>query len=47
MYNATGVPAIIWAVLWIALAFGILILALRLYVSVRDRAFDAQKDFAV
>lgn len=44
MSNATGVPAIIWAVLWIALAFGILILALRLYVSVRDRAFDAQKD---
>jgi hypothetical protein len=44
MYNATGVPAIVWAVLWIALAFGILILALRLYVSVRDRAFDAQKD---
>src|SRR6185436_2138879 len=44
MYNATGVPAIFWAVLWIALAFGILILALRLYVSVRDRTFDAQKD---
>jgi hypothetical protein len=44
MYNATGVPAIVWAVLWIALAFGILILALRLYVSARDRAFDAQKD---
>jgi hypothetical protein len=44
MANATGVPAIIWAALWIALAFGILILALRLYVSARDRAFDAQKD---
>lgn len=44
MANATGVPAIIWSVLWIALAFGILILALRLYVSARDRAFDAQKD---
>lgn len=44
MYSATGVPAIFWAALWIALAFGILILALRLYVSVRDRKFDAQKD---
>lgn len=44
MANATGVPAIIWAILWIALAFGILILALRLYVSARDRAFDGQKD---
>jgi hypothetical protein len=44
MANATGVPAIIWAILWIALAFGILILTLRLYVSARDRAFDAQKD---
>jgi len=44
MANATGVPAIIWAILWIALAFGILILALRLYVSARDRAFDAQRD---
>jgi hypothetical protein len=44
MANATGVPAIIWAALWIALAFGILILALRLYVSARDRRFDAQKD---
>jgi Peptidase M50B-like len=44
MATATGVPAIFWALLWIALAFGILILALRLYVSARDRAFDAQKD---
>lgn len=44
MANATGVPAIIWVMLWIALAFAILILALRLYVSARDRAFDAQKD---
>jgi hypothetical protein len=44
MANATGVPAIIWAILWIALAFAILTLALRLYVSARERAFDAQKD---
>jgi len=44
MYEATGVPAIFWAVLWIAVAFGILLLALRLYVARRDRAFDAQQD---
>ncbi|HKP35240.1 MAG TPA: M50 family metallopeptidase [Pyrinomonadaceae bacterium] len=44
MANATGVPAIIWSILWITLAVGILILSLRLYVSARDRAFDAQKD---
>jgi hypothetical protein len=44
MAHATGVPAIIWAILWIALAFGMLILALRFYVSARDRAFDAQNE---
>jgi hypothetical protein len=44
MANATGVPAVIWAILWIALAFGILTLGLRFYVTARDRAFDAQRD---
>ena len=44
MANATGVPAMFWAVLWIAVALGILLLALRLYVSARDRAFDKQQD---
>jgi hypothetical protein len=44
MADATGVPAMFWAVLWIAVAFGILLLALRLYVSARDRAFDKQQD---
>jgi hypothetical protein len=44
MANATGIPAIFWAIVWIAIAFGILALALRVYVSARDRAFDAQKD---
>ena len=44
MRNATGIPAIIWAVVWIVVAFGILLLALRLYVAARDREFDAQKD---
>lgn len=44
MRNATGIPAVIWAIIWIAAAFGILVLALRLYVAARERAFDAQKD---
>jgi hypothetical protein len=44
MRNATGIPAVVWAIVWIVAAFGILILALRLYVAARERAFDAQKD---
>src|SRR5260370_37093707 len=44
MRNATGVPAIFWAGVWIAAAFGILFFALRLYVAGRERDFDAKKD---
>jgi hypothetical protein len=44
MANATGLPAVIWTIIWILIAFGILAVALRLYVSARDRAFDAKKD---
>ena len=44
MAHATGVPAIFWAVIWIAVAFAILLVALRLYVARRDRAFDRQAD---
>jgi len=44
MANATGIPAIIWTIVWIVIAFGILALALRLYVAARDRAFDAKKN---
>lgn len=44
MRNATGVPAVIWVVIWIVVAFGILTLALKMYVAARERAFDAQKD---
>ena len=44
MANATGVPAVFWAGLWIAVAVGMLLLALRCYVAARDRAFDRQKD---
>ena len=44
MASATGIPAILWVVVWIALAFVILSIALRLYVAARDRAFDAKRD---
>ena len=44
MAIATGIPAIIWSLIWIVLAFAILLLSLRLYVAVRDRAFDAKRD---
>ena len=44
MAAATGIPAVIWTIIWILAAFGILMLALRLYVAARDRAFDAKKD---
>lgn len=44
MATATGIPAVIWTIIWIVIAFGILTLALRLYVAARDRAFDARKD---
>jgi hypothetical protein len=46
MASATGIPAIIWAILWIVLAFGILSVALRLYVAARERAFDAKQNSA-
>lgn len=36
MANATGIPAIFWTVLWIAVAFGMLWFVMRLYVVSRD-----------
>lgn len=38
MYAATGVPAIIWALLWGGLAFVILSVALRAYAVSREKA---------
>src|SRR4030095_9662424 len=38
MANATGLPAMLWAIIWIALAFVILWIAMRLYVAGRDSA---------
>jgi len=36
MANATGIPALFWTVLWIAIAFGMLWFVMRLYVVSRD-----------
>jgi hypothetical protein len=38
MANATGVPALVWTVIWIGIALGILWLAMRLYVVRGARA---------
>jgi hypothetical protein len=38
MANATGIPALFWAVLWIVLSLGILWFAMRVYVVSRDKA---------
>lgn len=45
MARATGIPAIIWAILWIFLALGILWLAMRLYVAGRDKGFQPDLPF--
>ena len=38
MANATGVPALFWALVWIVLSLGILWFAMRVYVVSRDKA---------
>ena len=45
MANATHIPAIFWAITWIALAVGILGLAMRLYVVSRKKQFQLDQPF--
>ena len=45
MANATGIPAIFWAVIWIVLALGILWFAMRMYVASRDMGFQPDLPF--
>ena len=45
MYQATGIPAIFWTVVWIALALGILWFAMRLYVAGRDKSYQPDLPF--
>ncbi len=47
MANATGVPALIWAAIWITMSIGILVLALRSYVAGRARAFPPYSDMSL
>ena len=45
MPHATGIPAIFWTVIWIALALGILWFAMRLYVAGRDKSYQPDLPF--
>lgn len=44
MANATGIPALFWSVAWIVIAFGILAITMRLYVSSRKKQFQFDLD---
>lgn len=45
MAQATGIPGILWAGIWIILALGILWVVMRLYVAGRDRSFQPDLPF--
>jgi hypothetical protein len=45
MANATGIPAMFWATLWIVIALGILFVSMRMYVSTRNRELSADMTF--
>jgi len=45
MAQATGIPAIIWTVIWIGVALGILWFAMRLYVAGRDKSYQPDLPF--
>ena len=45
MAQATGIPALLWASLWIVVAFAILWFAMRLYVAGRDQTFQPDLPF--
>jgi hypothetical protein len=45
MASATGIPAIFWTIVWIAIAFGILWFVMRLYIVSRDSAVQPDLPF--
>jgi len=45
MANATGVPALLWVVIWIVAALGVLWFAMRLYVAGRDQSYQPDLPF--
>jgi len=47
MANTTGVPAIFWAGLWIAFSVLILLVAIKQYVSSRQKSFAGMPDLAL
>ena len=44
MANATHIPAVVWSVIWIGIAIGILAVTMRLYVSSRKKQFQLDLD---
>jgi len=46
MANATGIPAVVWSVVWIAMALGILAVTMRLYISGKKKQFQLDTGFA-
>lgn len=47
MANATGIPALFWSVIWIVASVAILAVALRQYVSSRQRSLSALPDLSL
>ena len=47
MANATGVPAIVWATVWIAISIFILLIALRQYAASRTRSVGVSPDLTL
>jgi len=45
MATATGIPAILWTIIWISLALGILWFAMRMYVAGRDKSYQPDLPF--
>jgi len=45
MANATGIPALVWSVIWIVTAVGILAMTMRLYVVGKKKQFQLDQPF--
>jgi hypothetical protein len=45
MAAVTGIPALFWAAIWIALALGILWFTMRMYVAGRDKSYQPDLPF--
>ncbi len=47
MANATGIPAILWAIVWIAMSIFILLVALKQYAASRTRSLGGSADLTL